>query len=129
MALGYLAYAVFFGIVCGVVAGKRERSPFGWGALGFLFGVFALGVLVALEVPRADARYQANSTPHDGVGATRLCPYCAERIQAAAVKCRFCQSALSSVSDEPATKEHLVRYNGQLVRVADLPKKGEETQT
>ena len=86
-------------VVCGllalVVANGKGRSGCGWGLLGFLFG--PLGLLAAVGMPKVD---KAAPVAQD----LRPCPMCAEPIQKAAVKCRFCHSDVS-----PAVANEIVR--------------------
>ena len=66
-----------------IIANGKGRS----GGKGFLAGLLLgpIGVLIALGLPdgkrKAELAAQAQLRP---------CPVCAERIQAAALKCRFC---------------------------------------
>jgi len=50
-----LVHAVFFGMVCGIVASRRDRSVLAWAFLGALFGIFAAAALACLEIPRKSA--------------------------------------------------------------------------
>lgn len=68
-------------IVTAVVAKSRGRSGFGWFLIGVLFG--PLGLVIALALSRQ----------------TR-CRYCAERIRAAAIRCRHCGSYQVGVPSE-----------------------------
>ncbi len=44
----FIAHGLIFGGFCGFVAGEKNRDQFGWGVLGFFFGIVALISLVAV---------------------------------------------------------------------------------
>jgi hypothetical protein len=44
-----LILAVFFGVLCALLARRKKRAVAGWGALGFVFGPLALLVLAVLR--------------------------------------------------------------------------------
>lgn len=73
---------LLFGIVCAIIASKRGRNWFGWLLIGSIIGVFGL-ILVLVLPSRAPDKALAS-------GQTKVCPYCAEHIQAAATVCRYC---------------------------------------
>lgn len=82
-------------ILSAVVASSKGRSGFGWFLLGFFLG--PLGLLAAIGVSKTEARIY--SPPQS---ALRPCPVCAEMIQPAAKKCRFCGTDVEAVQREPS---------------------------
>lgn len=82
-----MALIIGFWIVCAIgaamIAGGKGRSALNGFWAGLVLG--PIGVLIALGLPdgkrKAELEAQAQLRP---------CPVCAERIQAAAIKCRFC---------------------------------------
>lgn len=81
-----------FALVVGVLAGKRGRSGIGWFLLACVISPLLAGLFV-LALGNA-------KSPRES-GRTRPCPFCAEPIQAAAVKCKHCGSDLNALPMPP----------------------------
>jgi hypothetical protein len=48
--------AVVFAVLSGIVASNKNRDAFGWGVLGFLFGLFGFIAAVAVGDVEEDTR-------------------------------------------------------------------------
>jgi hypothetical protein len=76
-------------IAAGVIASSKGRSGFGYFVLGFFLPL--IGVLIAIGMSSAKPIVTKQAETTEG---RARCPSCAEYIQPAAKKCRFCGVAL-----------------------------------
>ena len=82
--------AVVCSFICGVAAHHKGRSGLAWLVAGLLFGPFAL---LAILIVSRDVGGQRKAALERGE--MKTCPMCAEIIQKAALKCRYCGADLT----------------------------------
>jgi len=96
IAVVLLIQAVAFAVLSGIVASNKNRNPAGWGAIGFLFGLF--GFIAAVAVGEAEKAH-SSSRQRNQPSRTRefnpdehekKCPMCAEYIKLEARRCKHC---------------------------------------
>lgn len=109
----FLVQAVAFAVLSGIVANNKNRNPAGWGALGFLFGLFAFIAVLVLEKvePNEEQRSatissQSSTTQEfDPDEHKKKCPMCAEYIKLEARRCKHCGHEVSEHEVEQKIKE------------------------
>jgi len=109
-----LVQAVAFAILSAIIASNKNRSAGGWGALGFLFGLFGFIAAIAVgeveddtrssrrrssqqkssssekkQTPRNKEKESASQT-FDPDEHEKKCPMCAEYIKLEARRCKHC---------------------------------------
>lgn len=87
MVFFILVGAIFCAVLGAALGSSKGRGAAGF-FLGFLFG--PIGIAIALLLP---SKLGADASD-DKADALRPCPFCAEPIRPAALKCRFCSSDL-----------------------------------
>jgi hypothetical protein len=78
----FLLSAIFFGIICALIANNKKRNSLLWLIFGSIFGIFALIILLVLP----SYKYDETPTPETHF----RCPDCAELILKQARKCKHC---------------------------------------
>ena len=90
--------AVAFAVLSAIIASNKNRDPFGWGAIGFFFGLFGFVAAIAVGEPEPDeestsegkksqpsSSLEFNPDDHE-----KKCPDCAEYIKLETSVCRYC---------------------------------------
>jgi len=86
-----IAVWIICGIGAGAIASSKGRSGCGWLILGFFLGPLGLIISAGMSNEKQTAALaRLQQTQSATVGELRACTVCAEQIQRAAVKCRFC---------------------------------------
>lgn len=86
-----LFFWLFLSFVAGMIASRRGRSGIGFFLLSVILSPL-VGIIMALVVRSGHVIDN---------GPQRVCPYCAELIMPAAIKCKHCGSNLQPAPVEP----------------------------
>jgi hypothetical protein len=96
MRFEYFIVSLVLGLLASAIYRSKGRNPVNGFIAGFFFG--PLGLIFAL----------LSSVDSDGLieqklrsGELKLCPYCAEPIKAAAIRCKHCLSDLDNRDEKP----------------------------
>jgi len=83
-----LVVSLLVGVACAfaarAMAERKGRNPGTWAAIGFLFGLIGLLILVCMPSLATDVAYAADTGP------MKSCPHCLARIEASAGMCDRC---------------------------------------
>jgi hypothetical protein len=96
MRFEYLIMSLVLGFIASSIYRSKGRDPVSGFIAGFLFG--PLGIIFALLLSMDGDGLIQQKIKH---GELKLCPYCAEPIKAAAIRCKHCLSDLDGPDEKP----------------------------
>lgn len=96
MRLEYLIVQLVFGVIAMSIYRSKGRNPLSGFIAGFLFGPLGI-IFTVMSSADGDALLQIKINE----GELKLCPYCAEPIKAAAIRCKHCLSDLVEDVEKP----------------------------
>lgn len=130
MVVGILfLQAVAFGVLSAIIASNKNRSVAGWGALGFLFGLFGFIAAIAVGEAERDTRSSRRRSSRQNTSSSeekqassrkekqspaqdfdpddheKKCPDCAEYIKLEARVCKHCGRRFSDKEVERQIEE------------------------
>lgn len=138
MIVGILfAQAITFAVLSAIIASNKNRSPLGWGAIGFFFGLFGFVAAIAVSegesYPRSSRRrgstkrrsqssesesssekkrQQSNGDDFDPDEHEKKCPMCAEYIKLEARVCKHCGHKFSEEQVEEKVEKKRKEVEG-----------------
>lgn len=108
---GSIFIVLAWGFFAFIPAGISQRKGNGWAGMFFLSIMLSplIGLIVALADKENTEVVRARMVES---GSVRVCPFCAEAIQPAAILCPHCRSDLRPRADVPPPSRHAYYYNG-----------------
>ena len=131
MVAVFLVQAVAFAVLSAIIASNKNRSTAGWGALGFVFGLFGFIAAIAVSEVKKNTssspvgrtqssnkrrtrsrskRQRSRTEDFDSDDHEKKCPDCAEYIKLEAQVCKHCGREFSEQEVAEKTQEKREEY-------------------
>ncbi|MGB3831221.1 MAG: hypothetical protein WA975_05075 [Mesorhizobium sp.] len=108
----FLVLWIICGIITGVIASNKGRSGFGWFLIGSLLGIFGVILIACLPSLKPQPVQIAPGSSETAPLTRRLkvCPDCAEEVQADARICKHCRHEFAP-APAPTIRDRPSRWN------------------